>query len=40
MFAQKKSRLIGGWREGLTSHIDDLSIAPIIYGKKVAAAFA
>jgi hypothetical protein len=36
----EKSRLIGGWREGLTSHIDDLSIAPIIYGKKVAAAFA
>ena len=36
----EKSRLIGGRRAGLTNHIDDLSIAPIIYGKKVAAAFA
>ncbi len=36
----EKSRLIGGRREGLTNHIDDLNVAPIIYGKKVAAAFA
>ena len=35
----ERSRLIGGRREGLTSYIDDMGVAPIIYGKKVAAAF-
>ena len=35
----EKSRPIGGRRVGLTSHIDDLYVSPIIYGKKVATAF-
>ena len=36
----EKSRLINGRREGLTAHIDDLNITPIIYGEKSAAVFA
>lgn len=36
----ERSRPIDGRREGLTDHIDDLNIAPIIYGEKSAAAFS